>query len=103
MDVGNKVASWIRSMVGRLHSRLQPPSLRPLFKKVEDTAEAVRTERATGDRPKVRSYRQCPADVRGSNRERGAVARIDAPAATSTSPPLEGACPRARSAAWSHS
>jgi len=54
------------------------PGSKPLSKKVEDTADAVRTERAIGDKPVVRGYAEARHRAGSWNRERRAVARIEA-------------------------
>ncbi len=54
------------------------PGSKPLSRKVEDTADAVRTERAIGDKPVVRDYAETRHRAGSWNRERRAVARIEA-------------------------
>ncbi len=54
------------------------PGSKPLSRKVEDTADAVRTARATGDKPVVRDYAETRHKAGSWNRERRAVARIEA-------------------------
>ena len=51
---------------------------RPLSKKVEQTADAVRTARAVGDEDVVRDYAEIRHRAGSWNRERRAVARIEA-------------------------
>ena len=55
------------------------PGSKPLSRKVEDTADAVRTARATGDKPVVRDYAETRHKAGSWNRERRAVARIAQP------------------------
>ncbi|MGO8908677.1 MAG: IS1380 family transposase [Bradyrhizobium sp.] len=50
----------------------------PLSKKVDDTAEAVRIERALGDKAVVRGYAETRDKAKSWTRERRAVARIEA-------------------------
>ncbi len=54
------------------------PGSKPLSRKLEDTADAVRTARATGDKPIVRDYAETRHKAGSWNRERRAVARIEA-------------------------
>ncbi len=54
------------------------PGSKPLSRKVEDTADAVRTERALGDKPVVRDYAETRHRAGSWNRERRAVARVEA-------------------------
>ena len=54
------------------------PGSKPLSRKVEDTADAVRTERAIGDKPVVRDYAETRHRAGSWSRERRAVARIEA-------------------------
>ena len=54
------------------------PGSKPLSRKVEATADAVRTERAVGDKPIVRDYTETRHKAGSWNRERRAVARIEA-------------------------
>ncbi len=51
---------------------------KPLSRKFEDTADAVRTERAIGDKPVVRAYADTRHRAGSWNRERRAVARVEA-------------------------
>jgi len=51
---------------------------KPLSRKVEETADAVRTERAVEDRDVVRRYAETRLRAGSWNRERRAVARIEA-------------------------
>ena len=54
------------------------PGSKPLSRKVEDTADAVPTARAVGDKPVVRDYAETRHKAGSWNRERRAVARIEA-------------------------
>ena len=54
------------------------PGTKPLSKKVDETADAVRTERALSDLDVVRGYAETHHKVGSWNRERRAVARIEA-------------------------
>ncbi len=54
------------------------PGSKPLSRKVEDAADAVRTERTIGDEPVVRNYAETRHRAGSWNRERRAVARIEA-------------------------
>jgi len=54
------------------------PGSKPLSKKVDETADAVRTERALSGKPVVRDYAQTRHRARSWSRERRAVARIEA-------------------------
>lgn len=54
------------------------PGSKPLSKKVDEVADAVRTERAVSDKPVVRDYAQTRHKAKSWNRERRAVARIEA-------------------------
>ena len=51
---------------------------KPLSKKVDEIADAVRTERAVSDKPVVRDYAETRHRAKSWNRERRAVARIEA-------------------------
>lgn len=51
---------------------------KPLSKKVDEIADAVRTERAVSDKPVVRDYAETRHRAKAWNRERRAVARIEA-------------------------
>jgi len=51
---------------------------KPLARKVEETADAVRTDRAQGDKPVVRDYAETRHKAKSWNKERRAVARIEA-------------------------
>ena len=54
------------------------PGSKPLLKKVEDAADAVRTERAVNDQPVVRGYAETRHKAGSWTRERRAVARVEA-------------------------
>jgi hypothetical protein len=54
------------------------PGSKPLSRKVDDAADAVRTERAVSDKPVVRDYAETRHKAKSWNRERRAVARIEA-------------------------
>jgi hypothetical protein len=54
------------------------PGSKPLSRKVDDAADAVRTERAVSDKPVVRDYAETRQKAKSWNRERRAVARIEA-------------------------
>ena len=54
------------------------PGSKPLSRKIENTADAVRTARAVGDKPVVRDYAETGPKAGFWNRERRAVARIEA-------------------------
>jgi hypothetical protein len=54
------------------------PGTKPLSKKVEETADAVRTERAIGDKDVVRSYAETRHKAKSWDKERRAIARIEA-------------------------
>ena len=54
------------------------PGSKPLSKKVDEAADAVRTERAVSDKPIVRDYAETRHRAKSWNRERRAVARIEA-------------------------
>ena len=54
------------------------PGSKPLSRKVDDAADAVRTERAVSDKPVVREYAETRHKAKSWNRERRAVARIEA-------------------------
>jgi hypothetical protein len=54
------------------------PGSRPLLKKVDEAADAVRTERATLGKDVVRGYTQTRHKAKTWSRERRAVARIEA-------------------------
>lgn len=54
------------------------PGSKPLSKKVDDVADAVRTERAVSGKPVVRDYAETRHKAKSWNRERRAVARIEA-------------------------
>jgi len=56
------------------------PGSKPLLKKVDEAADAVRTERATLGKDVVRGYTQTRHKAKSWNRERRAVARIEATA-----------------------
>jgi len=54
------------------------PGSKPLSRKVDDVADAVRTERAVCDKPVVRGYAETRHKAKSWDRERRAVARIEA-------------------------
>ena len=54
------------------------PGSKPLSRKVDDVADAVRTERAVSDRPVVRNYAETRHKAGSWNRARRAIARIEA-------------------------
>src|SRR5512139_3981563 len=54
------------------------PGSKPLSRKVDDAADAVRTERAVSDKPVVRNYAETRHKAKSWNRERRAIARIEA-------------------------
>jgi hypothetical protein len=54
------------------------PGSKPLSRKVEDSADAVRTERAIGDKAVVRGYAETRHKAGSWKQERRAVARIEA-------------------------
>ena len=54
------------------------PGTKPLSRKVDEAADAVRTERAVGDKDVVRGYAETRHKAKSWNRERRAVARIEA-------------------------
>ena len=54
------------------------PGSKPLAKKIDEAAEAVRTERAVSNKPVVRGYAETRHKAKSWNRERRAVARIEA-------------------------
>ena len=54
------------------------PGAKPLAKKVDEAADAVRTERAVSDKPVVRGYAETRHKAKSWSRERRAVARIEA-------------------------
>src|SRR5512139_2365975 len=54
------------------------PGSKPLSRKVDDAADVVRTERAVSDKPVVRDYAETRHKAKSWNRERRAVARIEA-------------------------
>lgn len=49
-----------------------------MARKVEETADTVRTDRALGDKPVVRGYAETRHKAKSWNKERRAVARIEA-------------------------
>jgi hypothetical protein len=51
---------------------------KPLARKVEEKADAVRTDRAQGDKPIVRGYAETRHKAKSWNKERRAIARIEA-------------------------
>ncbi len=54
------------------------PGTKPLSKKVEETADAVRVERAFNDKDVVRGYAETRHRAKSWDRERRAIARIEA-------------------------
>src|SRR5271170_2598209 len=54
------------------------PGTKPLSKKVDETADAVRTERAIGDKDVVRGFAETRHRAGSWRKERRAVARIEA-------------------------
>ena len=54
------------------------PGTKPLSKKVDETADAVRTERAVGDKDVVRGYAETRHRAGSWHKERRAIARIEA-------------------------
>src|ERR1019366_9983043 len=54
------------------------PGSKPLAKKIDEAADAVRTERALSDKPVVRGYAETRHKAKSWSRERRAVARIEA-------------------------
>ena len=54
------------------------PGSKPLAKKIDEAAEAVRTERAVSNKPVVRGYAETRHKAKSWSRERRAVARIEA-------------------------
>ena len=54
------------------------PGSKPLLKKVEETADAVRTRRAVEDKDVVRDYCETQHRARSWSRERRAIARVEA-------------------------
>lgn len=54
------------------------PGTKPLSKKVDETADAVRTERAIVDKDVVRGYAETRHRAKSWDRERRAIARIEA-------------------------
>ncbi len=54
------------------------PGTKPLSKKVEETADAVRAERALDDKDVVRGYAETRHGAKSWDRERRAIARIEA-------------------------
>ena len=54
------------------------PGTKPLSKKVDETADAVRTERAIDDKDVVRGYAETRHRAKSWDRERRAIARIEA-------------------------
>jgi hypothetical protein len=51
---------------------------KPLARKVEEAADAVRTDRALGDKPVVRGYAETRHKAKSWNKERRAIARVEA-------------------------
>ena len=51
---------------------------KPLSKKIDEAADAVRTERALSNKPVVRGYAETRHKAKSWSRERRAVARIEA-------------------------
>ena len=56
------------------------PGAKPLARKVEEAADAIRTERALSGKPVVRGYAETRRKAKSWSRERRAVARIEATA-----------------------
>jgi hypothetical protein len=56
------------------------PGSKPLSKLIDEAADAVRTERAIGGKPVLRGYAETQHKAKSWNRERRAVARIEATA-----------------------
>ena len=54
------------------------PGSKPLAKKIDEAAEAVRTERAVSNKPVVRGYAETRHKATSWSRERRAVTRIEA-------------------------
>jgi DDE family transposase len=54
------------------------PGSKPLCRKVDETADAVRTERAVADKAAVRGYAETRHQAKSWGRERRAVARVEA-------------------------
>ena len=54
------------------------PGSKPLAKKIDEAADAVRTERALSNKPVVRGYAETRHKAKSWSRERRAVARIEA-------------------------
>ena len=54
------------------------PGSKPLAKKIDEAADAVRTERALSNKPVVRGYAETRHKAKSWSRERHAVARIEA-------------------------
>ena len=54
------------------------PAQKPLAKKIDEAADAVRTERALSNKPVVRGYAETRHKAKSWSRERRAVARIEA-------------------------
>jgi len=54
------------------------PGTKPLSRKLDEAADAVRTERAVSDKPVVRAYAETWHRAKSWDRERRAVARIEA-------------------------
>ena len=54
------------------------PGTKPLSKKLDETADAVRTERAVDDKDVVRGYAETRHRAKSWDRERRAIARIEA-------------------------
>ena len=66
----------VRGQPHRLRLRL--PGSKPLAKKIDEAADAVRTERALSNKPVVRGYAETRHKAKSWSRERRAVARIEA-------------------------
>jgi hypothetical protein len=66
----------VRGQSSRLRLRL--PGSKPLAKKIDEAAEAVRTERAVSNTPVVRGYAETRHKATSWSRERRAVASIEA-------------------------
>jgi hypothetical protein len=57
---------------------VRPSGTRPLSRKVDETADAVRTERAVGEKDVVRGYAETRHRAGSWHKERRAIARIEA-------------------------
>jgi hypothetical protein len=63
---------------------------KPLSKKVDETADAVRVERALDDKDVVRGYAETRRRAKSGDRERRAIARIEATRLAANIPPYQG-------------